>query len=150
MIDTNVLTLLTAMLGVLLVILLVYYIIMVIAQWRIFAKAGQPGWKSIIPFYNSYILYKIVWQVKWFWIVFGLGILSSVVSWLNMSGGNGFLLAVSRIIVVVAFILSVFLCSKTAKAYGKGIGFTVGLVLLHPIFMLILAFGSAEYVGAQE
>ena len=36
-------------------------VLMIVAMWRIFAKAGEAGWKAVIPFYNTYILYKITW-----------------------------------------------------------------------------------------
>ena len=123
---------------------------MIIAWWKLFTKAGEAGWKSIIPVYSSYVFYKIVWQVKWFWITIGLSVLTSIINTMTQNGGNTFLSLVSIVIGIASIVIYVLYCSKTAKAFGKGTGFTVGLVLLNPIFMLILAFGSAEYVGAQE
>lgn len=106
--------------GYVLVLLLVAAL-MIVAMWRIFAKAGEAGWKAIVPFYNTYILYKITW-------------------------GNGLyflLLLIPCANVVIQIITSV----KLAKVFGKGIGFTLGLIFLGPIFQLILAFDSSEYQG---
>jgi len=96
-------------------------VIGIIAMWKIFAKAGKPGWASIIPIYNLYVLYEISW---------GKGIL--------------FLL---NLIVFIAPILAIITMVKLGKAFGKGGGFIAGLIFLPFIFLLILAFGSAQYVG---
>ncbi len=95
----------------------------IIAYWKVFVKAGQPGWKSLIPIYNIYILYKIAWGSGWKFL------------WMLVPLVN----------IVVAVIMSL----KLARAFGKGTGFGVGLVLLQPIFMMILAFGDAQYTGPQ-
>lgn len=103
------------------IIALVMYVLLVIANWKIFTKAGEAGWKSLIPFYSTYIYVKLV-------------------------DGNGwkFLLLLIPIVNIVYFII---LDIKTAKAFGKGTGFTIGLIFLANIFTLILGFGSAEYIG---
>lgn len=96
-------------------------VIGIVAMWKIFTKAGEAGWKSIIPILNLYTLVKI-------------------------ADGNGvkFLLF---LIPVVNFIFAIILNVKLAKAFGKGTGFAVGLIFLSFIFMLILAFGDAQYIG---
>lgn len=60
---------------------LVIAILVIVAMWKIFKKAGEPGWKAIIPIYNNYILFKIVWDTKFFWISLGLGLLSSIITY---------------------------------------------------------------------
>ena len=50
------------------IFVIIYIILVIIACWKIFEKAGEPGWKSLIPIYNQYILYKVVGMKKWFWI----------------------------------------------------------------------------------
>ena len=103
------------------IIALVVWVLLVIANWKIFAKAGEAGWKSLIPFYSTYIYVKLV-------------------------DGNGwkFLLLLIPIVNIVYFII---LDIRTAKAFGKGTGFAVGLIFLTNIFTLILGFGSAQYIG---
>src|ERR1043165_3428841 len=88
--------------------------------WKIFEKAGQPGWASIIPIYNTIILLKIAGK-PWWWL---------------------FLLMIPFVGIVFAFIAFIDL----AKNFGKGTGFGVGLVLLSFIFFPILAFGSTRYM----
>ena len=108
-----------------------YYIIMIaicvleiIATWKIFTKAGEAGWKSIIPIYNIIVLFKIVGMNPWMILLL--------------------LVPIANIVVMILFNI------KLAKAFGKGGGFAAGLIFLNTIFTLILGFGSAEYVGPQE
>lgn len=102
---------------------LVICVLTLIAMWKIFSKAGQGGWKSLIPIYNVYTLCKI-------------------------ADGNGwkFLLLLIPIVNVVYAIMLNF---RLAKSFGKGIGFGFGLLFLSTIFTLILGFGSASYVGPK-
>lgn len=104
--------------------LAIFYVLLVIAFWKMFEKAGEEGWKSIIPLYNTYILYKLTWGNGWFFLL--------------------------NFIPCVNVVVSIITCFKTAKAYGKGIGFGFGLLFLYNIFLLILGFGSAEYVGPDQ
>ncbi|MBQ3430702.1 hypothetical protein IJG20_01195 [Candidatus Saccharibacteria bacterium] len=99
-------------------------VLLIIANWKIFKKAGRPGWHSIIPFLN---LYDIV----------------------SISGMSGWLF----LLLFIPFVNFIFICVlniKLAKAFGKGIGFGIGLILLGNLFTLILAFGSAKYVGDRK
>ena len=97
-------------------------LLMIVAMWKVFTKAGQPGWASIIPIYNLYIWCKIVGR-PWWWILLML-------------------------IPFVNFIILIILCIDTAKSFGKGVGFGIGLALLGVIFWPIIGFGSAQYQGA--
>ena len=94
---------------------------LIVAMWKVFTKAGQPGWASIIPIYNLYIWCKIVGR-PWWWILLML-------------------------IPFVNFIICIILCIDLAKSFGKGVGFGIGLALLGIIFFPILGFGSAQYQG---
>lgn len=107
-----------------LVVALAISILNIIAMWKIYAKAGKPGWACIIPFYSQYCLFDIVW-------------------------GNGWLFLLSYI-PLVNIVVMIILYFKLAKAFGKGTGFGFGLLFLRTIFVLILGFGSAEYIGPQE
>ena len=96
-------------------------VLLIVANWRIFEKAGEAGWKSIIPIYSSYILFKIL-------------------------SGNGwkFLLALIPVFnIVVAFAMYY----RLAQVFGHGVGFTLGLLFFPNVFTLILAFGSSSYYG---
>ena len=96
-------------------------LLLIIAMWKVFTKAGQPGWASIIPIYNLYIWCKIVGRPGW-WIILML-------------------------IPFVNFVICIILCIDMAKSFGKGAGFGIGLALLGIIFWPILGFGSAKYQG---
>src|SRR5881296_1285719 len=96
-------------------------LLIIVAMWKVFTKAGQPGWASIIPIYNLYIWCKIVGRPGW-WILLML-------------------------IPFVNIIVGIILCIDMAKSFGKGAGFGIGLALLGVIFIPILGFGSAQYQG---
>ena len=101
-------------------------VLMIAAQWKIFEKAGQPGWAAIVPFYNTYVLIVEVCKQPpiWFWL--------TLVPCAN----------------IVALLFIVFVLPfKLAEKFGKDTGFAVGLLLLGIVFYPILAFGSAEYQG---
>jgi hypothetical protein len=96
-------------------------VLFIVAFWKVFEKAGQPGWAAIIPIYNAYILCKIGGKPGW-WVI---------------------LLCIP----VVNVIFGIWLTNMISKSFGKDEGFTVGLVLLGFIFYPILAFGDAKYIG---
>ena len=89
--------------------------------WKIFTKAGRPGWEAIIPFYNMYVLLQIVGKPAW-WLVLML-------------------------IPVLNVIFITWTYNMLSKSFGKDEAFTVGIVLLSFIFLPILGFGSSKYIG---
>lgn len=118
--------------------LTIYYIIvsivailLIVAQWKIFTKAGEKGWKSIIPIYNLVTLFKIIGLSPWLILVYLLTAIPFV-GW------------------IIAIVMEVITAIYLGKSFGKETGFIVGLALLPNIFELILGFGSAEYVGPYK
>ncbi len=105
------------------IISIAVYVLLIVAWWKVFQKAGEAGWKSLIPIYNLYILFKICW-------------------------GNGWM-CLLMLIPCVNFVIDILMSIKLAKAFGKGTGFGIGLIFLPNIFMLILGFGDAQYIGPQ-
>ena len=105
---------------------LIVGIVLIIANWKIFTKAGQKGWKCLIPIYNNVILFRIAGLSPWLILVYFASVIP-VIGGLAVLG------------------LTIYLMYKLAVAFGKDGAFTVGLVLLNPIFMMILAFGKSEY-----
>lgn len=122
-------------------IALVWCIVWVIAMWQVFTKAGEAGWKAIIPFYNTYILYKISWNTSIFWMMFGCGVVGAVLGQID----NGIFLSFAAIASFVASITNLLQIHRLSRSFGHGIGFTLGLIFLNPIFILILGFGTSEY-----
>lgn len=90
-----------------------------IIAWKVYEKAGKPGWAAIVPIYNIIVLLEIVGKPMWWVILF--------------------------FIPIVNLIVSILVYIELAKRFGQGIGFAIGLLLLPVIFMAILAFGGAQY-----
>lgn len=101
---------------------LAIFILELAAMWYVFNKADEAGWKCIIPLYNTYIFYKITWGNGWYSLLL--------------------------LVPVVNIVIGIVTLIKLAQVFGKGIGFAIGLILLNMIFLPILAFGEAEYIGS--
>ncbi len=110
-----------AILGAVWLFILSIMIIGIIANWKIFTKAGREGWKSINPFYNNWVLFEI-------------------------AGMNG-ALSLLMLVPIAGPIMTIIMYINLAKVFGKDTGFAVGLILLSFIFLLILAFGKDKYLG---
>lgn len=100
---------------------LAFVVFIVASVWRVFEKAGQPGWGALIPVYNIYLMTKMAGRESW-WVL---------------------LFFIPGINIVAYIILNV----DIAKKFGKGEGFGVGLAFLPFIFYPILGFGDAVYEG---
>ncbi|MCI7290318.1 MAG: DUF5684 domain-containing protein [Blautia sp.] len=135
--------------GIYLIFALVWWILQIIANWNIFTKAGEAGWKSLIPIYGDYVSYKIAWQTSYFWLSFILGIVASYVSSANLNESI-FLTVIATLLRIVIAVINIMYCIKLSRAFGHGIGFAIGLILLQPIFLLILGFSSDQYYGADR
>ncbi len=114
-------------------------------RWRIFVKAGQEGWKSLIPIYGDYVEYTIVWDGKWFWIDLAAVVGASLLFMIPIIGPT---IAVAGII--VAMVISVVFAMQKAHAFGKDDGFAVGLMVFEFVFNILLAFNDdIVYQGPQ-
>lgn len=122
-----------------------WYIIRAAGYWKAFQKAGEPGWKAIIPLYNTYTRYKLSWNTKMFWISLALWVAEGA-----LPDTDGSIASLARLAVSVG-LLVVYVKGfhKASTAFGHGVGFTVGLLLLEPVFALILGLGSSRYEGIQ-
>jgi hypothetical protein len=107
--------------GIIFIIYLAVIVLEIAALWQIFVKAGHPGWAAIIPFYNYYVMLKVVGRPGWWLILY--------------------------LIPIVNFIIFIIVAIDLAKSFAKSTGFAVGLIFLAPIFIPILGFGSATYRG---
>lgn len=123
-------------------------ILLIIAMWKIFTKAGEAGWKSIIPIYNVYVFCKIIGVSFWKWVIL-CPLLIGVVSFIIETAAG--IAQFSNIIGgIYSIILYIVMAVKLSKAFGKSAGFTVGLIIFPNIFQLILGFGSSTYVGTDK
>ena len=123
---------------------IIFYILIAVAEWKIMVKAGEPGWKGIIPIYNVYNLYKISWKTNMFWALLVLELLAGII---QSASGSLLLAFVGWICSVAGLVIGIMGLHKVSKAFGHGVGFTLGLIFLNPIFLLILGFGGSQYMG---
>ena len=151
------------MFGIFGVIGIAFFILMVIAMWKIFTKAGEKGWKALIPIYNIYIYFKIAGMKNWFWALVAVEVIVCIVAAIaNKSGvfivdqagkvtsvANPAAAGIFSFVTIAALIFQIIAgivqCAKLSKAFKRGLGTTLGLIFLPNIFQLILAFGSAKY-----
>ncbi|MBX4201808.1 signal peptidase I [Candidatus Saccharibacteria bacterium] len=99
---------------------LAFIVVYVVAYWKIFEKAGQAGWKSLIPIYNTYIVLKIVGYSGWYLLLF--------------------------LVPFVNILFAIYVAYKVAVAFGYGIGMTI-LEFIFGIGLLIIGFGDSKYLG---
>ena len=109
--------------GTIIFIYLAFIVLMIASMWTIFSKAGKPGWAALVPIYNLIVLLDIVGK-PWWWLLL-------------------------MFIPIVNFVVVIMIYHNLSLSFGKGAGFTVGLILLGIVFLPLLAFGDAEYVGTN-
>jgi hypothetical protein len=109
--------------GIFMLIWLAVMVAVIASMWKVFTKAGEPGWASIVPLYNLIVLLKIVGKPAWWLVMF--------------------------MIPLVNFYALYVVCTGLAKSFGKTSGFGLGLMFLGFIFFPILGFGDARYQGPQ-
>jgi hypothetical protein len=97
-------------------------LLVIAGMWKVFTKAGKPGWAAIIPIYNMVVLLQIAGKPLWWFLLFFIPVVNIVIAAMVMIG--------------------------VAKAFGKGTGFALGLLFLSPIFIPILGFSDAKYIGS--
>ena len=102
---------------------LVIIVAIVAGFWKVFVKAGKPGWAAIVPIYNVIVLLEIAGKPLWWVLLF--------------------------FIPIVNIVMAVIVGIAVAKAFGKSDAFGIGLGLLGFIFYPVLGFGDAQYQGAK-
>jgi len=106
------------------VLWLALVIFMIISSWKVYTKAGKPGWACIIPIYNIIVMLEIAEKPIW-WIVL-------------------------LFIPIANLVASILIAISIAEHFGQGAGFGIGLAFIPIVFYPVLAFGSATYVGAES
>ena len=112
-------------------------VLYVVEMWKIFVKAGEPGWKAIIPFYNLYTTCKITLGNGLWFLLFFAPIASVFIPFK----------IVGIIAIAICAILNLMISIAMAKSFGKGIGFGIGIFILSVILLGVLAFGDSKYIG---
>lgn len=104
-----------------LLIMVVFLLLMLVSMWVVYEKAGQPGWHSIIPIYNMYVMMEISGK-PWWWMLL-------------------------LFVPVVGFIIYLLAMISLAQRFGRGLVYGLGLFFLPMFFFPMLAFGGAQYEG---
>ena len=123
------------------IIAFVWWLIKTIALWKAFTKAGEAGWKAIIPIYHTYIEYKIAGMKNWFWY----GLLIAFVLWLIAGFVPEQQQLFTNIACAVVWIIYIVVTFKFARKFGWGVFTSILFVLFYPICILILGFGNSKY-----
>jgi hypothetical protein len=120
----------------------------IIVQWKLFVKAGQPGWAVLIPIYNAIIYLRIIGRpAMWLFVYIACFILYFAGA-IMMVNGPTFISSILLFAGIMAImIVAIIDTNRLSKSFGKGIGFTLGLIFLGIIFQAILAFGDSKYIG---
>jgi len=114
----------TTMIIVFILLFAISIALLIIPLWKIYLKAGKPGWASIIPIYNIIVYLEIIGK-PWWWILLLL------------------------FVPVANIIFAILMANELSKCFGKDAGFTVGLILLPFIFYPILGYGKAQYIKPE-
>ncbi|HEU0106532.1 MAG TPA: DUF5684 domain-containing protein [Vicinamibacteria bacterium] len=107
--------------GAFFLVWLAVIVLIFVSLWKIFEKAGKPGWAGIVPIYNAIVLLEIVGRPIWWFVLL--------------------------LVPCVGIVVGIILCIDLAKSFGKDAGYGIGLALLGFVFFPMLAFGDARYVG---
>ena len=124
---------------------LVWLILQIVADWKIFSKADRPGWMSIIPILNTYVEYDICWSGLYGLLFMVASIVASVMS--TGEGAPAWKAIIAGICAIIAVVLHIMQSYKLSKSFGHGIGMCLVLIILGPIGRIILGFGGSEYEG---
>jgi ABC-type sulfate transport system permease subunit len=119
--DQGTTQLVLALLGLFLIPAIIVWVISIIGMWKLYEKAGKPGWASIIPIYNVIVLLEIIGKPVW-WLLLLLVPCANIV-------------------------FGVWILNLLSKSFGQSEGFTIGLILLPFIFYPVLGFGNYTYLG---
>lgn len=127
------------------IIAFIIWILLVIAQWKIFEKAGEAGWKSLIPIYSTYILCRII-DIN-FWIyAFAIPVVLALISSLTANDPQSALYIISTLLTsLYTIFFFIWTSIRLGKAFKKSGLFIAGLIFFPNIFMLILGFGASKY-----
>ena len=132
---------------------IIAYIVAVIAEWRILVKAGEKGWKSLIPFYNLYVSHEIAGMKHvWFFFEIALWMIELVFETLEemVEFPEEIPLVFGIIIGTITLVMEIYHSILLCKRFGKGRGFTVGVILLPAVFLPILAFDRSVYTKPEH
>ena len=129
-----------------------WYVLTLVARWRVFTKAGLAGWKSLIPLYSEYCTFRISWKTTFFWIVLAAGFASGILTGMieNSENVSTFVTLLAGLLGMVITVINLVMNIKLSRRFGHGVLFGLGLMFLSPLFTMILGLGESEYLGNPE
>ena len=127
------------------VVSFVMSILSIIGGWKMFRKFWEPGWKAIIPFYGTWVEYQYTWKPIMMIPVVLLGVGGGIL--MNMAEEGTALQMIASAVFLVGWVLNIIAYYKRCKAFGHGIGFTIGHIVAPGLFTIILGFGKSQYIG---
>lgn len=114
-------------------IALAFSIVYIVALWKLFAKAGEKGWKALIPVYNTYIMVKIA-QLNWWYFL--IAISGFILSLLNIGG-------LSKVTTIASLAVNFFIFYNLAKKFKEEpVGYAVAAIFVEPIVTMIFGFSN--------
>ena len=131
---------------------LIYIVLYLISAYKVFEKYGEPGWKGLIPFYNTIVEFGKIWNKKMGWIFLVLGIVCGIARGIvdSMDDAGLFVSIIILVVAIALFVINIKFALKKAAAFGGGTGMKLLLIFIPFIGNLILGFGEAQYQGPQE
>lgn len=147
----TIMPMLASFLPIILSVVLSAFVVNFAIRWFVFVKAGEKGWKTLIPFYSDYIVYKIAWNGKVYLYILaaqaGSMILTGILSAISPVLGSVLGVPLNVAAMGMASLAGMLMHFKMARAFGHGDFFGAGLWLFNSIFMTVLAFGESTYEG---
>ena len=125
-----------------LILLVLRYIATYVSGYKIFIKAGEKGWKSLIPFYRWYVYFKIIGISPYLLLSFLILLLPIITR-----KDEEISILLGSCIFIFIYYFRVYFCAKLANSFKKNFEFVEGLYYLGSVFYMILAFDKSEYVG---
>lgn len=103
------------------IVVLAVAVISLVGMWKIFVKAGKPGWAAIVPIYNTYCLFEISFGTGWLFLL--------------------------CLVPCVNVVITIIMWIKLAQAFAKGAAYGIGILFLPVVFLPMLGFSDAQYIG---
>ena len=137
---------LAIMMIVFLLVILAVIVVSAIGLWKVFEKAGEEGWKALIPVYNLLILLDIVGKPRWWTLLIVANLFTSILK-LGAGADDGMAQFLDLGATIASLVFTIWMFNMLSKSYGKSEGFTAGLFFFPFVTLPMLGFGSAKYLG---
>lgn len=129
-------------------IAILFWLVTAIATWRVFEKAGISGWKSLIPLYREYLLFRIAWDTKQFrYYLLAMAVSAIFEPLADKAGAMSIYGTIGAIVNIIVIYYEVMMKMKLAHAFDRSRAFGLFLYFLEPFGMMSLGYGPYDYIG---